>query len=166
MTAAARLEPLLDEADAAEMLGLSVKTLQGLRRRGEIAYIRLSSRMIRYQRKNLEDYLERSVTVDSPLPRELPGLPTIPRRPSVYFVRSGKHGPIKIGFANTVRSRLHALRTAHHEELILLATMAGGAVQEQRMHEKFAHLRLRGEWFSPDEDLLCFIESLNEWAGQ
>lgn len=156
---------LLTEAEAAARLGLSLKTLCNLRTGGRIAYCRVSPRLIRYRPCDLEQFLERSAQEanPNPPPRALPRRESLPTRPCVYFVRSGLHGPIKIGFARSLRHRLYALGTAHHEELILLATMAGGAVQEARLHKQFAALRTRGEWFEPAEELLSFIEALQDW---
>jgi len=35
----------------------------------------------------------------------------------VYFIQRGEDGPIKIGWSNSVRTRLATLQTAHHERL-------------------------------------------------
>ena len=35
--------------------------------------------------------------------------------------------------------------------------MDGGAEKERELHERFAHLRIKGEWFWPGEELLHFI---------
>lgn len=169
MTAPARIPDMVSEKEAAKMIGVSLKVIKGIRRRGEIAYVRISPRLIRYKVDDLREYLNRAVQMPGPepepvpdLPREIAPLTELPKRPCVYFIRSGRHGPIKIGYAKTLRSRLHALSTAHHDELLVLATLAGGDVQERRMHEKFAAYRLRGEWFEPAEELLAFIETIRE----
>jgi excisionase family DNA binding protein len=157
---------LLTEPEAAEALRMSVMTLQRVRRRGGIAYVRITERMVRYRRQDLDEYLNGGTTDAVPEPgspaRELSPITDLPKRPCVYFIRSGMAGPIKIGHAKALRARIHALSTAHHDQLFLLATLAGGAVQERRLHEKFSHLRIRGEWFTPAEDLLRFIETIRE----
>jgi hypothetical protein len=33
-------------------------------------------------------------------------------------------------------------------------------MDEQELHQRFAHLRIRGEWFRPASDLMAFINSL------
>ena len=53
---------LIDEDTAAEMLGLSPRTLQAWRARGEgPVYIRVSSRCIRYRVTDLEEWAEERV---------------------------------------------------------------------------------------------------------
>jgi hypothetical protein len=76
----------------------------------------------------------------------------------VYFIRSGTDGPIKIGKASDVMRRLSGLQSAHAEELRLLATTR--AVTEDELHQRFAHLRMRGEWFRAEPELLAFIDSM------
>lgn len=50
---------LLDEDEAAEFLGLSPRTLQGLRvRGGGPDYIKIGSRAVRYRLSDLEDFIE------------------------------------------------------------------------------------------------------------
>jgi len=76
----------------------------------------------------------------------------------VYFIRSEKNHEIKIGFtAGKVEKRLSSLQTAHPYKLQLLATMPGTMEYEKSLHERFASIRLEGEWFKPHPDLLAFI---------
>ena len=75
----------------------------------------------------------------------------------VYFIQAGDGGPIKIGRAVDVIRRLHGLQAASWEELRLLS--ATGAVTEREMHQRFASLRIRGEWFKPSVELLELIGS-------
>ena len=50
---------LLDEDEAAEFLGLSPRTLQGLRvRGGGPEYIKIGSRAVRYRLRDLEEFIE------------------------------------------------------------------------------------------------------------
>ncbi len=75
----------------------------------------------------------------------------------VYFIQAGDDGPIKIGTAVVPEERLRGLQTAHHEELRILAVVAGGPELEAELHERFQHARIRGEWFRRDEALLLLI---------
>jgi excisionase family DNA binding protein len=50
---------LLDEAAAAQALGLKPRMLRDRRRRGEISFRRIG-RLIRYARADLEEFVERS----------------------------------------------------------------------------------------------------------
>jgi DNA-binding XRE family transcriptional regulator len=74
----------------------------------------------------------------------------------VYFIQS-KAGPIKIGFTKAITRRLSALQQANSENLNLLGLMQGGFKVEKTLHEKFIHLRIHGEWYRPDTELLEFI---------
>ena len=71
----------------------------------------------------------------------------------VYFVRAGSTGPIKIGVARNVESRLKALQIGNHLELRLVAVMecrdrADAYSKEAQFHKIFKEKRIRGEWFS------------------
>lgn len=72
----------------------------------------------------------------------------------IYFIRAGADGPVKIGMAGNVASRLRGLQSAHWQTLHLVRTLAGGRLAEGRLHRHYAHLSLRGEWFSWDESMM------------
>ncbi len=78
-------------------------------------------------------------------------------RPSVYFVQAIAGGPIKIGMARDVVSRLNHLQVASPVKLALLGTIPGGRAVERRLHEKFSANRLHGEWFTPTRELLEYV---------
>jgi hypothetical protein len=85
---------------------------------------------------------------------------------TVYFIQSGKVGPIKIGRTEgNVGSRLANLQTGSPEPLTLLAVVPGGPAVERSIHERFAKLRLRGEWFRREPDLSLFIEGIIAATG-
>jgi len=70
----------------------------------------------------------------------------------VYFVRIGDL--IKIGYSTNPKERFRALKVD-----AVLAAIPGTRADEQRYHETFAHLRVRGEYFHPGDDLLTFIRT-------
>jgi DNA-binding XRE family transcriptional regulator len=78
----------------------------------------------------------------------------------VYFIQA-KNGPIKIGYTKSVITRLQSLQTSNTEKLIVLGTIKGDAKKEKNIHEKFKHLRISGEWFKSDPELLSFIRKNN-----
>ncbi len=82
--------------------------------------------------------------------------PDVPWAGVTYFVRAGD--AIKIGFATNLKDRLVGLQTSHPDELEVLAAISANDVDEYATHQKFAHLRLRGEWFQADKELLDFID--------
>jgi hypothetical protein len=83
----------------------------------------------------------------------------------IYFVRAD-HGIIKIGTTKNLSVRLFDLCAENRQYLGVLAVMDGERPEEQALHERFAHLRLHGEWFSPTQELLDFIETEGKpWDG-
>ncbi len=79
---------------------------------------------------------------------------------SVYFIQSVIGGPIKIGAAVDVSRRLTALQTGCPFRLVVLATMPGDLIVEQRLHIEFSSSIEHGEWFRPSADLCALIEQL------
>lgn len=66
---------------------------------------------------------------------------------AVYFIRAGVHGPVKIGRSTMPAKRLADLQTPHWEPLMILRLFRGGEEEEAQMHQRFAALHIRGEWF-------------------
>lgn len=68
---------------------------------------------------------------------------------------------MKIGFSDDVRARYRALLSASPYEMQPLgfvpADGEGAEELEIRLHEEFADLRHRGEWFRVDESIERFI---------
>ena len=69
----------------------------------------------------------------------------------LYFIQVGDHGPIKIGTANDVHSRLKNLQCASPCELRVVREMDGGKRLEGAAHKRFAAQHIRGEWFAITE---------------
>jgi len=67
---------------------------------------------------------------------------------TVYFIRVGKDGPVKIGYAADAAIRLQQLQVCHPETLHLIRTIDGGSKGEAWLHDRFYHHRIRGEWFN------------------
>lgn len=83
----------------------------------------------------------------------------------VYFVE--RDGFVKIGTTIRLAERLKALSRGDCAidgltpgPVELLATMSGDVSAESELHERFAHLRIGGEWFLPDDELRAFIAEL------
>ena len=68
----------------------------------------------------------------------------------VYFIQSVNGGPIKIGYAENVNTRLNELQIGNPEELQVIKTIRGGRDVETTIHEAFKQYRLRGEWFNAE----------------
>lgn len=66
----------------------------------------------------------------------------------IYFIQAGAGGPVKIGVAIDVSSRLRELQVANAAELQVLRVLDGGLTGEQWLHREFSDQRIRGEWFA------------------
>lgn len=80
----------------------------------------------------------------------------------VYFVRGGDR--VKIGWSRKVALRVSQLQTASAEQLELLGEMPGTLDTERALHDTFAPLRVRGEWFRAEVGLLCAIRVMCGFA--
>lgn len=77
----------------------------------------------------------------------------------IYFVKNGNDNEIKIGYADNVKQRMCSLQTSNSNDLKLIGVMEGEKVVEQNIHERFAHLRVRGEWFTLSDELRDFVNA-------
>lgn len=83
----------------------------------------------------------------------------------VYFAQRGASGPIKIGTAENVVSRLSQLQTGSPEQLRLLLRIRGGYAVERMIHTQLREHRIRGEWFNAARDVIGLIEELRGRRG-
>ena len=72
----------------------------------------------------------------------------------VYLIRAGESGPVKIGWSADVVGRLVKMQADNHERLRVLRLFEGGETEERGLHERFADLHIRGEWFSYSRGML------------
>jgi len=80
----------------------------------------------------------------------------------VYFIQDSASGHIKIGMSRKPEQRMADLQVAHSARLVLLGHIPGDRDLEGAFHERFGDLRLEGEWFEPDDDLVAFIAEVCE----
>jgi len=76
----------------------------------------------------------------------------------VYFVQAESLGRIKIGTSSNVAVRFGTLRTSSPDKLNLLGVIPGDCTVERALHKRFADERLHGEWFTPSERLVSYIQ--------
>ncbi len=76
----------------------------------------------------------------------------------VYFIRVGDL--VKIGYSRSLQQRFYARQPSD-----VLHLEPGTMTDERRCHIAFAHLRVEGELFRPDPDLLTFIGDLQRKAA-
>jgi hypothetical protein len=78
-----------------------------------------------------------------------------------YFIQHINGGPIKIGSSVDPYDRLHGLNINSHDKgYVLIGMERGYKAQETNLHIRFRHLRLHGEWFEPNYEILHYIEWL------
>ena len=72
----------------------------------------------------------------------------------IYFIESGKGGPIKIGVTWNIQLRLDELQVGNPCKLNLLWIYNGRQFTELELHAKFKSDRIRGEWYNRTEAIL------------
>ena len=82
----------------------------------------------------------------------------LPSRERVYFIRSERGGPIKIGRSVQVGARLRTFQTAHADRLVVLATAPGDRHTEHALHQRFSRWHVDGEWYEDAPDVLACVE--------
>lgn len=84
----------------------------------------------------------------------------------VYFIQAelgGAYiGPIKIGYTQKLRNRLISMKMDNFHELKILKIIEGDRNKEKEIHQKFAGIRIKGEWFKPDQSLLSYVSFIEE----
>jgi len=76
----------------------------------------------------------------------------------VYFIQTNDF--IKIGFTRNMTRRFEGINSSVPYDITLLHEMPGSFDLEVDMHRKFKHLRVKGEWFRAEPELVDFIQSL------
>jgi hypothetical protein len=78
-----------------------------------------------------------------------------------YLIQSTEGGLIKIGKVREGHhaKRLQTLQCGSPTRLVLLGLTDD---PEARLHRMFATLRVHGEWFRPEKELITYIERLRE----
>lgn len=114
--------------------------------------------------RDLTDRLRAACVETNRLASKLPRSARRSLPSSVYFIQTGFYDddPVKIGIADSVQARLVQLQTASPYRLRLLGVMPGGATEERALHQRFAHLRLHGEWFEGADELLTAIAEMTQ----
>lgn len=79
--------------------------------------------------------------------------------PTVYALSTNDLKYIKVGFTNAVKQRVSNIQSGCPFELFLwIAIKTPKPKQvEHELHERLEDFKLRGEWFSPDENTLDWM---------
>lgn len=87
----------------------------------------------------------------------------------VYFIKTCDNAQlVKVGKAANPERRLRELQTGNASELVLIGKVnCGGdkkaALREKEIHDIFADLRVRGEWFRLGKNLREYMEGCLVW---
>lgn len=73
---------------------------------------------------------------------------------AVYFIRAGENGPVKIGYAADVASRMAFMQSGNHTRLVLLREIEGDTRTERALHKRFVEYKIDREWFNFCPDML------------
>jgi hypothetical protein len=87
----------------------------------------------------------------------------------VYFITATyeRNYPVKIGFTETekgIYARLASLQTGNPNKLKVIRFEKACYGHEQYLHEKYGYLRLEGEWFKRNKQLIEYINTETEGA--
>ena len=77
----------------------------------------------------------------------------------VYFIADETGEKVKIGITEDVQQRLRSLQMSSPTPLRLSGTIRGGRRVEAELHERFARIRLHGEWFKLTPELDKYIQA-------
>lgn len=82
----------------------------------------------------------------------------------IYFIACGEF--VKIGHSATPRRRPKDFATANPYDCTIIGIMPGGTLDEAKLHERFAHLEHRNEWFHKTPELIQAIDGLcGDWSA-
>jgi hypothetical protein len=79
----------------------------------------------------------------------------------IYLIQiQSQDGPVKIGLtASNPKSRILTLQTALPWDIKILHIIEGPRALEAALHHRYAHLHIRGEWYSFAKEMLDEIDS-------
>ena len=76
----------------------------------------------------------------------------------VYFMWDNVLNRVKIGQSHRPEKRRRELQRETGHDLAILATIEDQPPLEYRLHQQFDEFRLTGEWFSPADDIMEYID--------
>lgn len=81
----------------------------------------------------------------------------------IYFVTclNSENYPVKIGYSNSsAEARMVNIQNGNPNLLNVIGTFPGSITDERKLHERFAHLRIRGEWFVRAQEIIDYVGGL------
>jgi hypothetical protein len=68
--------------------------------------------------------------------------------------------PVKIGFSARPSERIETFGCGSPYPLRFLGSFPNALLPEKTLHQRYRHLRLRGEWFTPDTELESLLDAV------
>ncbi len=84
------------------------------------------------------------------------------REPMLYIAQVGAGGPVKIGYSRLPATRIKALEHNSAFPVTLLRVLTGDHLTERAFHRRFRHMKIGGEWFWFNDDMLSYVPSRAE----
>lgn len=135
---------------AATILGVELRTVQALAARGELPGAAKIGGLWTFDESALRrfapKYAKKRAKAE-PVPRK--------KEDTIYVIQCGGH--LKIGYTQNLSQRLHALKTSNAQEIELIGSFSGTKSDEKKLHQQFAHLRAKGEWFHAESEVRSWI---------
>lgn len=69
----------------------------------------------------------------------------------IYFLKAGSTSKYKIGYTTNIKQRITKLQIGCPDTLHLVALWNGDTRLERKIHQRYRHHRVRGEWFRLSE---------------
>jgi len=79
---------------------------------------------------------------------------------NIYFIQCQDTGPVKIGYAKSVKRRMYNLQVGCPYKLKLLLKVPGSKLWEEGLHKQFREFNMEGEWFLPAPKLMKHINNI------
>jgi len=78
---------------------------------------------------------------------------------TIYFIRAGKDGPIKIGYtSNNPTLRMSDIQVGCPYRLDIMGCIEGSLQDERYLHLKLSAHNTTGEWFEPHADVISVVK--------
>ena len=84
----------------------------------------------------------------------------------IYFFESALTKLIKIGYSGNIPRRRKEIESMQGGKINILLKINSHQRNEKYLHERFNHLKVQGEWFRPDEELLNFIRNFKSFNDE
>jgi excisionase family DNA binding protein len=157
MSAAPIARIFVSREEAAELLGVSVSTIDRLRAVGIIETHHVGSRVMvaRTSLTAIAQPIPKPKTRADRMRERNVGTPSARAGTLIYFIEGA--GKVKIGITQKVRRRLEEVQAMSPVEVRVVHVVPGTAVDENDLHRRFKEYWSHGEWFHKRGSLKAYL---------